>query len=455
MMSETSSRSLSGALLARHCAARAHAALGPRMPEGIALATWFTEVSSPDGPEEIIDLLPTPWSGEPPKRLTGAGWQRLGRAIGKEEARPQTLPERAAEAWGEALSRRLALDPLDSAILALALQYAFNHHFERLFDMLSQSRGGPPHFHRNPRLFGLLLGETPERIECRLAGRAKLLTSGLLHPGKTGNLSLPHRLVALIRAGVAPDGDVYDQLLGAAARAALPWAAFAHLGREGEIAADLLANALAGREKGVHLLLYGPPGTGKTAFAKALAAHLATPLRLITESNDDDGEPDRDDRLAGLRLANRLATPGDMLLLFDEAEDLFAPRHDPHETRRAGSRVFIHRLLEETAVPVIWTANDIGGLGAPVLRRMTMCLEVKVPNRGALLRLLAAECAGRRGGRYGRPISCHLHHQRGHDRFLRCPADGSPIWALIGTLILCMPLLLCNAALGSSFARSW
>ena len=204
MMSETSSRSLSGALLARHCAARAHAALGPRMPEGIALATWFTEVSSPDGPEEIIDLLPTPWSGEPPKRLTGAGWQRLGRAIGKEEARPQTLPERAAEAWGEALSRRLALDPLDSAILALALQYAFNHHFERLFDMLSQSRGGPPHFHRNPRLFGLLLGETPERIECRLAGRAKLLTSGLLHPGKTGNLSLPHRLVALIRAGVAP-----------------------------------------------------------------------------------------------------------------------------------------------------------------------------------------------------------------------------------------------------------
>lgn len=34
-------------------------------------------------------------------------------------------------------------------------------------------------------------------------------------------------------------------------------------------------------------------------------------------------------------------------------------------------------------MPVIWTANDIGGLGAPVLRRMTMCLEVKVPNLAA------------------------------------------------------------------------
>ena len=44
------------------------------------------------------------------------------------------------------------------------------------------------------------------------------------------------------------------------------------------------------------------------------------------------------------------------------------------------SRVFIHRLLERMAVPVIWTANDISVLGPAVLRRMTMCLELKVPN---------------------------------------------------------------------------
>jgi hypothetical protein len=31
-------------------------------------------------------------------------------------------------------------------------------------------------------------------------------------------------------------------------------------------------------------------------------------------------------------------------------------------------------------VPVIWTANDISVLGPSVLRRMTMCLELKVPN---------------------------------------------------------------------------
>ena len=40
----------------------------------------------------------------------------------------------------------------------------------------------------------------------------------------------------------------------------------------------------------------------------------------------------------------------------------------------------MHRLLENLAVPVIWTANDIGVLGPAVLRRMTMCLELRVPN---------------------------------------------------------------------------
>jgi hypothetical protein len=35
------------------------------------------------------------------------------------------------------------------------------------------------------------------------------------------------------------------------------------------------------------------------------------------------------------------------------------------------------------AVPVIWTANDIDVLGPAVLRRMTMCLELRVPNLAA------------------------------------------------------------------------
>jgi len=135
-----------------------------------------------------------------------------------------------------------------------------------------------------------------------------------------------------------------------------------------------------GRESGLNILLYGPPGTGKTSFAATLAARVGARLRPVAEADDHGDEPERHERLSGLRLAQRLAAPGDTLLLFDEAEDLFVGRSTAFDEPVTSSRVFIHRLLERMAVPVIWTVNDIGVLGPAVLRRMTMCLELRVPN---------------------------------------------------------------------------
>src|ERR1019366_6033806 len=80
--------------------------------------------------------------------------------------------------------------------------------------------------------------------------------------------------------------------------------------------------------------------------------------------------------------AQRLAGFRNTLLLFDEAEDLFVGRSMAFDEPLSNSRVFIHRLPERMAVPVIWTANDIGFLGPTVIRRMTMCLELKVPKCG-------------------------------------------------------------------------
>jgi SpoVK/Ycf46/Vps4 family AAA+-type ATPase len=80
----------------------------------------------------------------------------------------------------------------------------------------------------------------------------------------------------------------------------------------------------------VNILLYGAPGTGKTSFAATLAARVGARLRPVAEADDDGNEPNRDRRLAGLCLAQRLA--------------------------------------------------DIGALGPAVLRRMTMCLACRVPN---------------------------------------------------------------------------
>jgi ATPase family protein associated with various cellular activities (AAA) len=287
----------------------------------------------------------------------------------------------SADRWIAAIAETLGLDPLEAHMLALALHYKLGKRVDRLFDAMSECRGGISGFHRDTGLIALLLDAPTDAVEMRLAGDAKLLASGRLGLEQDGELHVLERLVSLIGQDVPPATDFYDQLLGAIAVDPLPWESFEHLGREADVAATVLRAALAGRESGINILLYGAPGTGKTAFAATLAARTGAWLRPVAEADEDGGEPARHERLAGLRLAQRLAAPGKALLLFDEAEDLFIRRSGGGlDEPLASSRVFIHRLLERVAVPVIWTANDIGVLGPAALRRMTMCLELKVPN---------------------------------------------------------------------------
>jgi transitional endoplasmic reticulum ATPase len=378
----------SGAVLALECARNVNAAVDRRTPEAVALAEWLTQHASGFGLLE--DALPAEEHRYNRSRrgVSLQDWAKIGTALAKATARLPVMTDAPADGWIAAITDRLALDPLDARILALGLHYPLDGRVERLFDGMSGCRGGITRFHRDAALIALLLDENPADVAIRLAGEAKLLASGLLHLGSQGELSVLAPLVSLIRRDQVPGADIYDQLLGTIAAEPLPWEAFAHLGREAEVASTVLAAALAGRESGVNILLYGPPGTGKTAFAATLAARVGARLRPVTEADADGGEPNRDERLAGLRLAQRLAVPGAALLLFDEAEDLFNSRHALFDKPPpVNSRVFIHRLLERMAAPVIWTANDIGVLGPAVLRRMTMCLELRVPNLATRTRL--------------------------------------------------------------------
>ena len=367
-------------------AARAYAAINRRMSEAPALVAWLNEnaaslaLAEADLPDEDVS---------PGRRrfLSAPEWHGVGAAIAAASAGLPASARTPGDLWGAAIARALALDPIETAILALALQYRLDPLVENLFDRLSAARGGPTRLHRDPALIGMLLDENPVKIAARLTARATLPASGLLYLGRDGGLYVPSRLVSLSRAGTKPARDFYDQLLGTAAGTPPPWEAFAHLGREAEIVAALLQAAMTRRESGVHILLYGPPGTGKTAFAMALAVHLGVRLRPVTEADDDDGEPDREERLAGLRWAAAIAPRGDTVLLFDEAEDLFVPRRNRLNELRTSSRVFMHRLLESMPVPVIWTANDLSALGPAVVRRMTMCVEMKVPNLATRTRL--------------------------------------------------------------------
>ena len=143
--------------------------------------------------------------------------------------------------------------------------------------------------------------------------------------------------------------------IGAPVPANLPWSAFDHLGDDGEDARALLRSAIRRRESGdtlsapgVNLLFYGPPGTGKTEFSRTLASETGAVLYAV--GGDGTGSDTRRTlpRDQALEYAvEALRHEPRAVILFDEMED-FGHRQ---------SKEWLNRLMEQTPVPILWTAN--------------------------------------------------------------------------------------------------
>ncbi len=366
-----------------HCAGNIAQAVDRRRPEARALAGWLDANRSllglPDGDDYAIGTAKT--------GMPAASWRRLRTAVTRGLQAAPVVADAPAERWLDVLAARLGFDALDREILRVALYYELDERFENLVDQVSHARGGAYRLRCDFTLLALLLAADPARVEAKLHADGPVRASGLVRVDHEGDLSVIGQLGSLVRSAAAPTQDPFEQLLGRTVAATLPWDAFAHLGPEAEVAAALLGAAVTGREPGVNLLLYGPPGTGKTSFAATLAARAGARLRPVTEQDRLGGEPNRLERLSGLQLAQKLAPVAETLLLFDEAEDVFVRHSVAWDEPVTSSRVFMHRLLEQTPVPVIWPANDIAVLGPAVLRRMTMCLELKIPGVAVRTRL--------------------------------------------------------------------
>ncbi|MFP3944623.1 MAG: AAA family ATPase, partial [Alphaproteobacteria bacterium] len=180
--------------------------------------------------------------------------------------------------------------------------------------------------------------------------------------------------------------DIERTLIGEPLSTRLTAEDFEHVGREIAFAARLLRQASAERAQGVNLLLYGAPGTGKTELSKLLAREAGLQLFAVGENRRENYEPDREDRIESLLLAGRIALRrAGSVLLFDEMEDLLEDgefdRIGSRVISRAGSKVFMNRVLENNRVPVIWIANTLYGFDPAFLRRMSFALELRLPGR--------------------------------------------------------------------------
>lgn len=137
------------------------------------------------------------------------------------------------------------------------------------------------------------------------------------------------------------------------------------------------------------ILLVGPPGNGKTSLAEALATELMIPLSVVRyESVVASYLGETSTRLHRLF---EYARTRRCVLFFDEFDTVGKERGDEHETGEI-KRVVSNLLLQIDRLPshvvVVTATNHPELLDRAVWRRFQLRLELPLPDRKAIAKLL-------------------------------------------------------------------
>ncbi|WP_051521166.1 AAA family ATPase [Rubellimicrobium mesophilum] len=278
----------------------------------------------------------------------------------------------------------LGLDPIERDCLVVIARAERGEPLGRLFEALTDSAGM-----RGEEALAAMTGRPLAAIRQALASRGRLIDSGLVLSEEQGRrhgwgkgYGLSQRLRVRLDERIENVEDLLGRLFDTPPAPETLWSDFDHVAETRDQIARLLRGAVAERAQGVNILLYGEPGTGKTELCKALSAELGLRLLAVGEADDDGDSPSASERLSSLRLGQRFVGGAkDALILFDEMDDLL-----PHALaglwgqRSATSRVYLHRILETTPVPTLWTANDVERVDPAVMRRMTLAAEIRRPS---------------------------------------------------------------------------
>ena len=156
---------------------------------------------------------------------------------------------------------------------------------------------------------------------------------------------------------------------------------YEYISKDIEIIIPYLKNAIESKQKGVNILLYGLPGTGKTELAKTISQKLQTRLFEISYADEDDESIDGWQRLKAFKVAQSLLSNEKILLMYDEAEDIFDSSKNPYAPKRQENKAWLNRILENNTIATIWITNNIYSIDNAMVRRFDFTIEVPIPNK--------------------------------------------------------------------------
>jgi transitional endoplasmic reticulum ATPase len=290
----------------------------------------------------------------------------------------------------EFLTKELDLPEAALKIVGLVACYTRYDQVQYLCDTLANASGPLG------RLIAMLVGEPARTVERLISPGGELAACGLLQVreqseligGGGGRYFIPWRVDACLDQSFPDFPALRGALLGQPLEASLNLSDYEHVAEDCDLITRLIEGASLEGARGINILLFGPPGSGKTELAKLAAAAAGVSLYSAGEEQFAGREISRTERLSDLAFFQRLLAGSlGTAILFDEFEDVAWQL-----INRGGSKLYLNRLLETNAVPVIWTSNNIFEIDAAVLRRMSLIVEIKAPpvrQRERILRRLA------------------------------------------------------------------
>ncbi len=252
--------------------------------------------------------------------------------------------------------------------------------------------------HDAVEIIGAATGVAAGAVHDAFLPTSRLAGSGLLGLDSNSEYELRQKIdlkPGLVDLILAPNLDrqkVIERFLDPTDPPTLGWDDFAAVDKSARLAQELLAAAALRGARGVNLLLYGPTGTGKTELARFLARELGVGLFAIGRADNEGQSATAHERLTSLMLAQRLLSPGEGVLLFDELEDLFEWQYHPFGGTRGVammSKQWFNDALERNPIPTIWITNQTQGIDPAFLRRFSFAIEFTPFGPGQRERVLA------------------------------------------------------------------